>query len=248
MTAIDSPSNPHVAAARRALQNGERIPIEGARLLREALDSGIRPGIVFHTAGSLDDDLAARVEGAAVVVSNRVLEKLSELASARGVVAIAPLPVARLADLPRLHLAVVLDGIQDPSNVGAILRSAEAFGAEAALLTEGCASPFSAKALRASAGSAFRLPVVTGLGPGAVVAWAREHGVTLAGAEARDGDPPEAVRHRPLALVIGSEGQGISTALQAALDFRVTIRLSSRVESLNAAVAASVVLYAITHP
>ncbi len=95
--------------------------------------------------------------------------------------------------------------------MGAILRSGEAFGVAAALLTPGCAWPFSPRALRASAGSAFRLPVAARVAAGEAVAWARRHGIALAGAAAHGGTPPEALCGvRPLVLVIGSEGHGIS--------------------------------------
>jgi TrmH family RNA methyltransferase len=131
--------------------------------------------------------------------------------------------------------------------VGAIFRSGEAFGAAAALLTPGCAWPFSPRALRASAGSAFRLPVAARVPAGEAVLWARANRIALIGAEARGGTAPEALASvRPLALVIGSEGHGISPELAAALDHRVTIPLLGRVESLNAAVAVGVLLHVLT--
>ncbi len=131
--------------------------------------------------------------------------------------------------------------------MGAVLRSGEAFGAAAALLTPGCAWPFSPRALRASAGSAFRLPVCPRVPAGAAIAWARQHGIALAGAEARGGEAPESLGAvRPVALVIGSEGRGISPELAAALDHRITLPLAGRVESLNAAVAAGVLLHVLT--
>ena len=189
-------------------------------------------------------------------VSARVLRKLSDLPSTRSVVALATPPHRTMASLPSLlpskkslssssssPLFLILDDIQDPANVGAILRSAEAFGVAAAILTPGCAWPFSPRALRASAGSVFRLPVCTGVTPDDAVLWARTNGIALAGAETRGGAAPEALAGiRPLAVVIGSEGHGISPALSAALDRRVTIALEGRVESLNAAVAAGVLL------
>lgn len=246
---VDSPSNPRVAAAARALARGEAVPLEGERLLREALASGFALRELFHD-GSADPDLVdeARRRGArACEVSPRVLAKLSDLPSPRGLVALAELPRRAAADLalPEGGLALALDGVQDPANVGAILRSAEAFGAACALLTEGCAGPFTARAQRASSGSALRLPLAAGLGPGQVVAWARERKARLLGADAHGGEPPRPGEGRTL-LVIGSEGRGLSPALAAALDVRVTIPLRGGVESLNAAVAAGVLLYALS--
>jgi TrmH family RNA methyltransferase len=190
-----------------------------------------------------------------------VLSKLSDLPSARGVVALAIPPRRTLPDLyPSKHppsvpltlpssssssssLFVLLDGVQDPANVGAILRSAEAFGAGGVLLTPDCASPFSPKALRASALSALRVPLVAGVTPGEAAAWSDRLGATLAGAATRGGEPPAVLAGiRPLVLVVGSEGRGISPALEARLSRRVTIPLAGRVESLNAAVAAGILL------
>ncbi len=124
------------------------------------------------------------------------------------------------------------------------MRSAEAFGVAAAILTPGCAWPFSPRALRASAGSALRVPIAARVAPGDAVAWARALGAVLAGAEAHGGEPPERVaRVRPLVLVVGSEGHGISPDLEAALDRRLTLPLGGNVESLNAAVAAGLLLF-----
>ncbi len=196
------------------------------------------------------------------LVSARVLRRLSDLPSTRGAVAIAPPPHRALTSLSALlpskkslssssssssPLFLLLDDVQDPANVGAILRSGEAFGVAAALLTPGCAWPFSPRALRASAGSAFRLPVCAPVTADEAVAWARRHGIALAGAEAHGGDAPESLAAlRPLALVIGSEGHGISPEIVSALDRRVTLPLAGRVESLNAAVAAGVLLHVLT--
>ncbi len=133
--------------------------------------------------------------------------------------------------------------------MGAIVRSAEAFGAAAVLLTPGCASPFSPKAVRASALSALRVPIATDVAPGEAAAWAGREGVTLAGAATRDGEGPDALAAvRPLLLVIGSEGRGISPRLDSRLALRVTIPLLGRVESLNAAVAAGILLCLATRP
>jgi tRNA G18 (ribose-2'-O)-methylase SpoU len=195
-------------------------------------------------------------------VTSKVLSKLSDLPSARGVVALAvpprralsdflpskqppsvPLPLSNPSSSTSSSLFVLLDGIQDPANVGAIVRSAEAFGAAGVLLTPDCACPFSPKAVRASALSALRIPIATGVTADEAVAWADGFGATLAGAETRGGDPPSSLsKVRPLVLVLGSEGHGISPALESRLSRRVTIPLSGRVESLNAAVAAGILL------
>lgn len=275
-TRIDAPSNPRIAAAVKAAAKGEFMLLEGRRMIEDALDAGIAIEELFvhrdPERGEEEEDLLRRVRGEGdapakapaprvTEVSARVLRKLSDLPSTRGVVALAPPPHRTLASLSSVlpskmssssssPLFLILDDIQDPANVGAILRSGEAFGVLAALLTPGCASPFSPRALRASAGSAFRLPACTRVAVRDAVLWARANGIALAGAEAHAGTAPEALAAvRPIALVIGSEGHGISPELAAALDHRVTLPLAGRVESLNAAVAAGVLLHILArHP
>jgi tRNA G18 (ribose-2'-O)-methylase SpoU len=277
-TRIDSPSNPRIQAAVRAVASGEMMLLEGGRMIEEALDAGVRVDEVFlqrnpEQEKEGEEDFLGRVRGEGdshattssarvTEVAARVLRKLSDLPSTRGVVALAPPPHRTLASLSALlpskkssssssssPLFLLLDDVQDPANVGAILRSGEAFGVAAALLTPGCAWPFSPRALRASAGSAFRLPVAAGVAAGEAVAWARRHGIALAGASAHGGTAPEALGGvRPLALVIGSEGHGISAEIAGSLDHRVTLPLAGRVDSLNAAVAAGVLLHILTRP
>jgi TrmH family RNA methyltransferase len=246
---IDSPSNARVVAAVRAIADGEAVLLEGERMLMDALDAELAPREVFHLEEA-NAPLLARAERAGaslVAVSPRVLARLSDLPSTRGMVALASIPRREAAEipLPGGGLALALDGVQDPANVGAILRSAEAFGCAAALLTEGCANPFSARALRASSGSALRLPLATGLAPEEVVAWARVRKAKLVGADAHGGSPAAAGSGTML-LVIGSEGRGISEGIAAELDIRITIPLGGGVESLNAAVAAGILLYALS--
>jgi tRNA G18 (ribose-2'-O)-methylase SpoU len=298
-TRIDSASNPRIAAAVKAIAIHVKMLLEGRRMIEEALDAGVEVEELFvheeigrEEGGNEEqrDDFLRKGRGAAGAsdarataaparvtrVSTRVLRRLSDLPSTRGVVAIASPPHCTLTSLSALlpsrktassnlrrkaapaaprgseteeSLFLLLDDVQDPANVGAILRSAEAFGVAAALLTPGCAWPFSPRALRASAGSAFRLPVAARVAAREAVAWARRHGIALAGAAAHGGTAPAALGGvRPLALVIGSEGHGFSAEIAGSLDHRVTLPLAGRVDSLNAAVAAGVLLHILTHP
>jgi tRNA G18 (ribose-2'-O)-methylase SpoU len=288
---IDSPSNPRVAAAVRAVAAGDRMLLEGKRMIEEALDAGIALDEVFIQTGIFEENeeflRRVRGEGAAAAssadrsgsgaavteVSSRVLRKISALPSTRGLAALAPPPHRTL---PSLHspsrktsssnasrratttslngseaeisssLFVLLDDVQDPANVGAIVRCAEAFGVAGVVSTPGCAWPFSPRALRASAGSALRVPIVTRAIAPEVVAWARGIGASLAGAEAHGGrEPASAAGIRPLVLVVGSEGHGISPEMEAALDLRLTLPLRGKVESLNASVAAGLLLFVL---
>jgi tRNA G18 (ribose-2'-O)-methylase SpoU len=290
VTRIDSPANPRITAAARAVAEGDRMLLEGRRMVEDALDAGIALEEVFIPAENSEEheDLLRRVRGEGVAggialttVSARVIKRLSDLPSSRGIAALATPPHRTLASLASLSslppsrkpsssdaargaaaprargseagisysLFLFLDDVQDPANVGAILRCAEAFGVMAAILTPGCAWPFSPRALRASAGSALRVPIAARVPAADVVAWARLTGAALAGAEAHGGASPEsAARIRPLVLVVGSEGHGISQEVEAALDRRLTLPLGGRVESLNAAVAAGLLLFVLTRP
>jgi TrmH family RNA methyltransferase len=255
-SAVDSPKNPRVAFAVQAFRDGARMPLEGARTLGEALDAGVRVETLFYEEGAVDEALLSRVEerGASLHPSSRrVVERLSDLAASRGVVAVASLPESGLdllGSLPHGRGAwLLLDGLQDPSNVGAVIRSAEAFGSAGALLTSGCASPYSARALRASAGSTFRLPLAVGVEPSGAVAWFRDRGIVLAGGVARGGEDTAGLRSKapsPVALAVGSEGRGLSSEVESALGLRLTLPMEGRVESLNAAVAASLLLYLLS--
>jgi len=142
--------------------------------------------------------------------------------------------------------AVLLDGVQDPGNVGTMLRTALALGASGVVALKGTAELTNPKVLRGSMGAAFRLPAVRSeVDP--LIAWVRERGAELVVAAA-DGEPLGRPRRGgpPLALVVGNEGAGVGPALAAAASRRLAIPLVSPVESLNVAVAAGILLYEVT--
>ena len=173
-------------------------------------------------------------------------EKLAEGASHQGVFGVFQRPAARFEDLPVPGRLLALERVQDPGNVGALLRSAAAFGFEGILLSPGCADPFGPKALRASMGAAARLKVVpTPHLPDALAAL-RQKGVTALAAalyNSRPLDEVPAALPGGVCLVIGSEGQGLTDAAIAACDAAVRIPITDKVESLNAGVAGSVLLW-----
>jgi TrmH family RNA methyltransferase len=140
-------------------------------------------------------------------------------------------------------LILVLAGLQDPGNVGTLLRSAEAFAATGVLLLPGTASPWNPKALRASAGSAFRVPAINATEAEALNLFA-QHNIPAIAAVARDGTPIDAAPlAKSCALLIGNEGAGLGDSLIAAAAHRITIPMPGNVESLNAAIAGSLLLY-----
>lgn len=221
---------------------------EGARLLEELLASPVRIRHVLWTREAADDPGAAalldRCREAGVPVEEVSAGELAELADTvtpQGLLAIVEVPGGGWDDLPDGDL-LVFDGVQDPGNLGTLLRTAEAMGVRGAVTLEGTVDPWNPKAVRASAGSIFRVPVVEAR-RAEVAARLRESGRSVWAADAA-GTPfrrGEALPDR-VALVLGNEGAGVSEALLGAADRRVAVELAGDVESLNVAVAAAVLM------
>ncbi len=217
---------------------------EGPKLCLE-LAKSCTPRVVYATAAALaKTPELARFDPAEI--APHVAEKLSGTKSNQGVFALfeTPVPPADTLDTARRILA--LEGVQDPGNVGTLLRSAAAFGFDAVVLGPGCASPLSPKTLRSSMGAAGRLPTLHTEDLPAALQKLRARGVTtLATALYRSRPLDEAGNDFPggLCVVIGSEGQGLTDATVAACDLAVRIPMTDQVESLNAGVAGSVLLW-----
>lgn len=252
---ISSRRNETLKGIRRLRRRqGDHALLEGPHLLREALAGGLPLDSVLFSAG-----FAASPEGAALAgrlprpphaVDDELLAELCDADAPRGVLAVARLPrggAERLA-LPAGGIALYLDGVQDPGNLGALARVAEAFGAAALLLAAGGCHPNHPRALRASAGSLLRLPVALRAAPEVVDARWRESGgrPRWVGLEAHGGAPlPAAPPAGELVLVLGAERGDLAPEVAARLDERWTIPLAPAVESLNVAVAAGVALFAL---
>ena len=226
---------------------------EGVRLVEEALAADLpMPGAAFSPAlegTTRGRALKAALERRAVrlePVSDSELTALADTEHPQGVVAVIEPPRWALADIAAApgRPALVLDGVQDPGNVGTMLRSALGLGAAGVVALKGTAELTSPKVVRGSMGALFRLPAVVSDAE-ALVGWARERGVELWVA-ATDGEPlePGAAREHGTAvgLVVGNEGAGVSPALAAAARRRVGIRLTPGAESLNVAIAAAILL------
>jgi TrmH family RNA methyltransferase len=249
---IRSRSNPLVKRL-RALKlhaDGDLLLVEGPRLLEEAMAAGVElveaaasPKLLRHARGRA---LAEAVEARCPlrVVDDDLLASLSEVEASQGVLAMARRPVFDESRLIHgVPLVVVAVGVQDPGNVGALVRTAEAAGATGAYLVGG-ADPFSWKALRGSMGSAFRLPLVRVRAAGPMVAALRAAAVRLLGTALRGARPyHEADFTGRRAILFGPEGAGLPPEVDAAVDEHVSIPMSGPVESLNVAVAAGVVLF-----
>src|SRR5215469_1830055 len=252
---IESKQNARLKELRRALAEPGRkanglAGVEGPNLLEEALRAGLRIRTVF--AG---ERLQHWVEATRLPHETEVLVMPSEiLASVLSTE--TPQPVAALVEPPDwtwAHLLgdrkdasamiVMLAGLQDPGNLGTILRSAEAFGATGVVCLPGTVNAWNPKAVRASAGSIFRVPLLYA-GERVAMTMLREAGVRILTTTAQGAQPADlADLAQPVALMIGNEGNGVAPDLAMKADGAVTIPCPGPVESLNAAVAASVMLY-----
>jgi len=249
---VQSKQNARLKELRRALAHPGRgesglAGIEGPNLLNEAVRAGLRMDCVFaaQEAEGLLDELQLPPETEILLVPRELLSA--------ALTTEAPQPVAALIEPPRwswedvlgngIPLVVLLAGVQDPGNLGTILRSAEAFGASGVVSLPGTVSAWNAKAVRASAGSLFRLPLIE-VGAEECFARLRAAGVKIWTTAVADAESAGSARlASPVALMIGNEGNGVPPELAAEADGALTIPCPGPVESLNAAVAASVLLY-----
>ncbi len=245
-----SPHNPRVELVRdlrtpRGRREQARFAAEGPTLLAEAERSGLRPRELYATAAGLErfDAAAHEAAGAAVyVVPERLFARLSELDSPSGVLAVFDLPAHDLAGvLTRPGPVLLLAGLADPGNAGTLVRSAEAFGAAGVLFGRGGADPFAPKVVRAAMGSLFRLPVAV-VEAAELPAAARAARRPLVATDREGEDLRTAGIPAGAIIAVGNERRGVRDWLPR-WDRFVRIPQSQLTESLNAAVAGSIVLY-----
>ncbi len=245
-----SPHSPRLARV-RALQTGQarraerRFVVEGPTLLEEAERSGLVPEEVFATTAGLARFDAGRWESRGVpvfVVPDRAFARLSDVETPAGLLAVLPLIERSVEDvLGAVGPVLLLAGVSDPGNAGTLVRSAEAFGAAGVLFGRGGADPFAPKVVRAAMGSLFRLPVAIVAAEGLVAAAAAAGRPIVAADAAGDdvgvvGIPSNAI------IAVGNERRGVRDWLPR-WDRAVRIPQRASVESLNAAVAGSIILY-----
>ncbi len=224
--------------------------IEGVKLIEEAFRSGLSLETVFFSeaarpvAEKLLPQIAARTE--TLVLPNAVFKSIVPSDVPQGVAALVKLPIysaTELLDRSATGPLLVAAGLQDPGNLGTILRSAEAFGAAGIFLTEGTVSLYNSKVLRGSAGSIFRLPFLR-IPSTDLIPQLKARGIRLLATSSHRGTPlPRVTWTLPLTIFIGNEGAGLSRDLIRQMDDTLVIPQSDRVESLNAGIAASIVLY-----
>jgi TrmH family RNA methyltransferase len=256
---IEGRHNALLKELRQAFAKPERdaegpCAIDGTRILEEAIRSGLKFQAVFfresaqNLAERLLPQIGSHVE--TLLVPDKLFDSAVPSEHPQGVAALVRVNEFSLDDvLERLQVGpiLVIIGLQDPGNLGTILRSAEAFGSAGVVLGEGTVSAFNSKVIRASAGSIFRLPIVAAKTPNNLTDFfsnLRTQGVRLLATSSHKGTAlDQAKLTGPAAIFIGSEGSGLPRTLVSQLDELISIPHSEHVESLNAGVAASIVLY-----
>ncbi|MBC7251547.1 MAG: RNA methyltransferase, partial [Anaerolineae bacterium] len=245
---ITSPTNPKIKyvralARRRTRQREGQFVIEGVRLIEEAMRAGIIPALMNFTT-----DLEGTARGrtlltaaekhgvAPLLVSNALMKTMSDTQTPQGVLAVVPFP--QLALPPHPSLALIVDGIRDPGNLGTLLRTAQAAGVDAVFLAPGTVDPYNPKVVRGAMGAHFRLPIAV-RDWDTIATFISQRQVLLADAQG------ELVYDEvdwclPSALIIGSEATGASSRARQLAEGRVSIPMQGETESLNAAIAAAV--------
>ena len=249
---VESRQNARVKELRAGLSRGmktaqDHIAVEGLHLVQEAVKSGLKLETIFLLEGH--EELAQQfpsISADILILSEDVFLSAAMTEHPQGIAALVEAPHFQMQALFPITpgpapLVVIAAGLQDPGNLGTLVRSAEAFGATGMILLPGTVSLWNAKTLRSSSGSAFRLPVLA-LTADAALDALRAHQMRIIAAVARDGDSETDLRG-PSALLIGNEGSGLQESWIAQADARVTIPFAGAVESLNAAIAGSVLLY-----
>lgn len=252
---ITSGTNSLLKVFRHALAEGTTrdgwLAVEGPFLVEEALRAEratIHSLLVASQALQRLQDLLARSprEVEIAQVSERLFRKVAQTENPQGIAALVELRECTLDTILRQQhvLLLVACGLQDPGNLGTILRSGHAFGASALVTLEGTVSPFNPKATRASAGAVFHLPVVAGENPEALFKKLRAAQVRIVAADRHSPSPISRADLRgPFAILIGQEAAGLSPEIAREAEMLLSIPIRAGMDSLNAATAASVLLY-----
>lgn len=251
---VSSRQNALVKELRSAFQSGAptadgHCALEGVKILEEAIRSSWKLKAVFFSeagrgrAGRLLPQLGSHTE--TLLLPDDVFRSAVLTETPQGIAALAKIREHTLDDMLRGPdpLILIAAGIQDPGNLGTIIRSAEAFGATGLLAVEGTVNPFNPKVIRASAGSVFRLPLLKSPSDKALHTM-RDKGLRILATSSHKSIPlSEADLTGPLAIIIGNEGSGVPRELLSQDTQNIGVPHSPKVESLNAGIAASVVLY-----
>lgn len=257
ITVIESKHNTtlrHLARLNREKkyrQGAGEMVCEGWKMLGEALSSGVTVKTVLQRTGDAPDGgLIARAEaqGARLFEAEASLfAQASDVETPQGVIFSCVPPKRRADDLPEtLSGAILLDGVQDPGNLGTILRTADAFALDAVILCEGCTDPTAPKVVRATMGAAFRQPVYRMPLAEAAAALKTRGLPVYAAALEPDSVPSTALDLHGAAVIVGSEGRGVTAQALELCDKKVVIPMAGRAESLNVGVAAAILIWEMT--
>jgi TrmH family RNA methyltransferase len=251
---ITSRENQHLKFARRVRDRKERdfIFVEGKRLCREAVSSGVAIEQVFVSEKLVESDFVNGIDDRSserFIVSDDLIGSIADTDSPQGIVMIGRRPANRSVDElfqidGALPLWIFLENPNNPSNLGALFRTAEAAGARGAFLTRSSVDPFTSKTLRASMGSAFRFPIASNVDPAAVFERARSSKIGIVAMDAAGTkDYLEVDWAKPTLLVVGNEAAGLSSESMHDADQVIRIEMKKPVESLNLAVSSGIVLF-----
>jgi RNA methyltransferase, TrmH family len=239
--------NPRLQRLRRLSREGKeraaqrRYVIEGPTLVADAIAAGVELLEVYA-----EPDAAIPDGVDAIAVETGVLSSIVDAVTSQGIAALARIPAATLADVPTTASVLVAVAVADPGNAGTLLRSAEAAGFGAVLFTSGSADPFAPKCVRASAGSVFRVPVLKGGEAATVLDEVGGTGRRRIATRAHDAVAlDEADLSGPVAVVVGNEAHGLPAVLDGHVDTWVSIPMAGRVESLNVAMAGTLLCYEV---
>lgn len=250
---ITSAANPKVRwlrglSERQGRRDARCYLIEGIHLIEEALQSGIQPRLILFSRPQLEssergrDLLSVIAPFPAEEAAPDVLKRISETVTPQGIVAAVPLPEYIPLPAPDEPLLLVLDGIQDPGNLGTLLRTAEAAAIRSIFLTGGSADPYSPKVVRAAQGALFRLHLHVNVTWQVLLRDTGDRQILVA--ESGEGTPYDAIDWtQPATLVIGNEAHGPSDQARAHATQIITIPMPGRAESLNAAIAGSIIVF-----
>ena len=237
----------HLSNDRKFRKEMQEMVCEGEKMLGEALSSGMDiHDILLAEDAELDTALLRQAEGQGAklyICPSSLLGKVSNVKTPQGVVFSCERPVAELRVLQDAKRLMVLEGLQDPGNLGTIIRTADAFALDGIILCEGCVDPTSPKVVRATMGAAFRMPIAAAPLE-QTVAFLREQNMPLYAASLSESSVP--LTHVDLtraAVMIGNEGRGITKKAAALCTQQIIIPMDGRAESLNASVAASIIMY-----
>ena len=254
ITPITSPTNPLLKRIRglhvRSLREKSQLfLLEGAKLLNEALARGIRIKEIVVSRSFLKEGLGechTSNISSLFLVEDAIFAQLTTTDIPLGIVAVAEMPTysfSQLVSSPK-PLVVIADAIQDPGNLGTIIRTALAASVNGVILTKGTVDPYNPKVVRSASGALFSLPVIQGLATSDAIMMLKEHGLTILACDPKGTKPFwDFDLTKPIALLFGNEGQGFTHSTFALADDIIVIPMNPECQSLNVAVSAGIILF-----